>query len=181
MTKTCNYWLVQGEPALSVLAAFLEDVDRERKRIVEFVISRGGNGHIRYTNHKVISVFFADEKKVPKHWKRADGRGTCGYYRPRGNVPDGKADLAEMKQLRVFSGEDVGERFLGMPAVVENHAMYIPCLERIGDKQLVVGIESNQWKPIKGLKKLKSSEYWQMREKHALEVEKFDKEKKGKS
>jgi len=159
------YWLVEP-PADQALKKLCDDDARRRKDVADFLKDIGAGDGVLRCGNQIIGVTL--EKPDERIWKRHKG-AISGYWSPRRNTPKGKEVAKRMYGLRITNGGDVGAAFLGSEMAFVGRGVVRPGMEFVGDKCVITADESPAWKPIPGLRQIKASEYWAMKEANQLE------------
>lgn len=164
-TPTDIYWLVEP-PADEALRKFRDDDARRRKDVADFLKDVGAGESIMRCGNQISGVTL--EKPDERIWKRHKG-AISGYWSPRRNTPKGKEIAKRMYALRLTDGGSVGALFLGREMAFCDGHVIRPGIEWIGEQVVICADESKEWKPIPGLRRIKVSEYWAMKEANQLE------------
>ena len=170
--KKTNYWLIEGEEARAKWDELFEGVAQQRTDARKWVEDKGGTGnYLRSRDEGVCGMEF--ETNPGKDWK--ENRRNSGYYSPKRNTKAGKLLSAEMFQLRCgVSREIVSKAFLGYEMIFSKLQMLTCGWEKLSPGVILMatpGEEKEQWKPIEGLRLLKDSEYWKIKEEEAEKME----------
>lgn len=161
-----GYWLIEGEHAKKVLADLQALWRHWRQEAYNWARGQGGDGRVQISGLGTITgICFDREPFNSPLWKH---RGE-GVYAPRRNSRAAKALSEEMHKLRWGCGEDIGRAFLGQGMLFAGSRFFTPGLEFYADAVIVLASlppadNEEQWQPIEGLRRLKDSEYWQIRE-----------------
>jgi len=160
-----NYWLIESDEAKAKWDKLAADAEQKRATAREWMIAQGGTGKcLNGLQGSIDAIQFIESPE--KDWK--ENKYYSGYYAPKRNTKVGKSLFCEMIKLQ--SGmirETVGEIFLGHQWIFSGCSM-LRCGWENSDKGIILmaieGEGDAQWKPTEGLRKLKNSEYWAIKE-----------------
>jgi len=160
-----SYWIIEGSKAKAKWDEMFHEAEQKRTVLKEWVDNVGGTGkYLRGYDGCVEGIEFEDPPG--KDWKTS--KKCDGYYLPKRNTKNGKLLNAEMETLRgEMSRIDVGNVFLGHGMIFSRHKLLSCGWETTKDGVILLATESEseeQWEPITGLRKLKDSEYWTIKE-----------------
>ena len=157
------YWLIEGDEAKAKWQERLDECFRKRKEVKIWIERVGGTGEFLWTNCDQIVMAIKFESAPGKNWRKDHTQK--GYYIPKRNLKEGKKLYAEMTLLEGGMGtESICDEFLGCSFVFFDGA-----LRSCGWNTYAAGVvlkskPSDRWKPIEGLRLLKDSEYWAIKE-----------------
>jgi hypothetical protein len=162
-------WEIVGEPAKMKLEEFrsrIRDFDLHRVLVIERYEASG----VVVDQDQIVGLSFGSKTPPPEDWRRTEPQGEdAGYWEPP-PTPEGRKELDFLQSAKLPRCEEVGTAFLTIPVVpipykklkpgekgkAEVHA---PGFRRVGGRWFILAREEGQWKPIKGLKPIKASEY----------------------
>ena len=113
----------------------------------------------------IVGLCFVAAQPDKKLWREVSG--WTDYYFPRRNTKKGKEIAAEINAVKRVSSLWLAENFLGNRGALIGCKFVSAGLEKLGDNFVIITGKSEEWKPIEGLRELKNSEYWLMKEAHA--------------
>lgn len=97
-----------------------------------------------------------------KKWKEV--KKNRSFYMPRLNTKDGKKLHEEIGKVSRIDTYSLGKMLFGKPFIVIGLNIQSPGLETINGELVVSVYDSTEWKPVNGLRRINTSEYWQMKE-----------------
>lgn len=164
-----SYWLIESEEAKVKWNELVAVAEQKRTRLKDWIAEIGGSGtYLGDSDGRVAGIKF--EEHPGKVW--GHNKGNFGYYYPKRNTKIGKQLYAEMIKHRGGLGrEDVGKAFLGHWRIFSggrlcscgwettNKGIILMATEGTGERE-----GKEQWKPTEGLRKLKDSAYWAIKE-----------------
>jgi len=158
------YWLIESEEAKAKWDKLVADAEKKRAVAREWMLAQGGTGLFISYSGNIDGIEF--ETLPEKNWK--ENQRYNGYYSPKRNTKVGKELTRQMGELSDgWSREIIGETFLGHQWIFSECNM-LRCGMETTDKGIVLsakeGLGATQWKPIDGLRRLKDSEYWAIKE-----------------
>lgn len=157
-----TYYLVESEEAKAKFKQVLEADNDSRQKLVKICKQLGGTGDfIQYSSGSSDEIQFA--KDPGPAWKAVPDYE--GFYRPLKNRKDGKeaSKLLTNNRRPGLRGE-ICNVMLGQPFVFVGMALHTCGFETYPEGPVIITVKSESWKPIPGLRKLKNSEYWAMKE-----------------
>lgn len=176
MDKDYTYYLVTGDPLLSILQEFREQHKASRVALKELVKKYGAEGAF-WSQHGVSCLRFKDNKK-PKGWIDAKRRGG-DYYHPSAKHPQREEIHREFESVKDYGTEKLRDMVTGQDAcLMFMHGCTIHGLgmERIGDQFILMypacpgkeGWGEEVWKvPEEGTELLTEAKYYRLKAEQA--------------
>jgi len=160
-----NYWLIESEEAKAKWDEMVAVAEQKRLDLKVWVDELGGSGSCLVDSDGNVSGVHFD-KPPGKEW--AKSKNSCGYYYPKRNSKAGKLLYGAMKEHRNgLDRGDVAKTFLGKWRIFTDGRICGCGWEHTSEGQILLATQGDgieQWAPIAGLRLLKDSEYWTIKE-----------------
>jgi hypothetical protein len=156
-----SYWIVEGEAvsALDALGARCADNTAAMSELAESVGAKS-EVFVDRGNGRLVGFEF---ESVPAGW--VEHRRIKKCFVPSSRMKGGKTLLQKMKAIGpAFCSAELGRAMLGTAMARDGDRMFYAGLDVIGDLRIVVASSSKDWKPVPGLRLLRDSEYWALKE-----------------
>lgn len=163
-----RYWLVESDEAKQKYQELMDNDQENRQQIFELCSDVGANTEkflVEPRTGKIAGLIF-DQKPDCKIWKPVKNHENT--YMPKLSSKKGKLINECLKNIKLFNNEDIGKNFLGGSFIFHSCDMFRAGIEFFDNETIVISAkdikDGFKWKPINGLKELKASEYWQIKE-----------------
>lgn len=162
------YWLIEGDEAKAKWAELSAKWDAILAETDRWVQSVKGESVLLDYGYRVRVVGIRFDIQPDNVWRRLQKHPD--YHMPHKRTKAGKALFKQVSDLEWPQyTSDVGRVFLSHETILDGMRLCRPGFERIGDDVVIIAARPKpghpiQWEPIAGLRKLKDSEYWQIKE-----------------
>jgi hypothetical protein len=160
------YWIIESDEAKALFASLIEKHKAASTASAALSREYGGTGRY-FTRGPHLMGFEFETPPDKKVWKNIGPK----VWGPRRNTKAGIAIWERMAKLKRLDSDEIGNVFLGAALVFSDMHIHHPGWATIGGQTVILGIEHKEWKPIDGLRRIKASEYWAMREKSDAAME----------
>ena len=168
-----DYYLITGGPVLEAIQKYFEFRAGQIK-LCNALIEEFGAQNVYGGATRVAGLVF-NETDPPKGWILV--KGQCRIYKPNERKPEGRELMKRFKAACVpcaqnfqefvtgrddvfqFMAPDLRVRFLGLDVIDDKYVLTYPTWEDLKNE------DTRRWQvPAEGTQKLKTSEYWAMKE-----------------